>query len=77
MILEMCLLLVSMWKRLLNPPIQVDLVSTWSILALTSLLPLWPSLLRVSVYCIWPIMEPLNWYFKHRLATNIKRIFLS
>ena len=38
-----------------------DLGFIWSILALTSLLPLWPSLLRVSVYYMWPLMEPLNW----------------
>ena len=59
-ILEILALLVSMWKRLLNP-IHNDLGFIWSILALTSLLPLWPSLLRVSVYYMWPLMEPLNW----------------
>ena len=58
-ILKILALLVSMWKRLLNP-IHNDLGFIWSILALTSLLPLWPSLLRVSVYCMWPLMEPLG-----------------
>ena len=51
---------LSMWKRLLNPH-RNDLGFIWSKLALTLLLPLWPSLLRVSVYCMWPLMEPLNW----------------
>ena len=59
-ILKILALLVSMWKRLLNPMIH-DLGSTWSTLALTSPLHLWPSSLRVSVWCMWPIVEKLNW----------------